>query len=58
MVGIVSLDDFDDRGFRCAVGITDEIVVAFLLDFEFFELGDVPDEYGAATASCHYGYIL
>ena len=58
VVGVVILDDFDDRVFCCAVGITDEIVVSFLFDIELVELVEMPDEYGAATACCHHGHIL
>ena len=58
VVGVVILDDFDDRVFCSTVGVTDEIVVSFLLDIELVELVEMPDEDGAATACCHHGHIL
>ena len=57
VVGVVVVNDLDDRGFGGTVDLADEIVVSFLLDLELVELVVMPDQYGAATACCHHGHI-
>ena len=57
VVRVVVTNDLDDRFFRGAVRVTDEIVMSFFLDLELVEFVEIPDEYGAATARCHHGHI-
>ena len=57
MVGVVLVDDFDDLLFGLAIGVADVIVIALLLDVEFFELVQVSHERSAGAPRRHNRYV-
>ena len=57
VVGIVLVDDLDHGAFRGAIGVADVIVVAFLLDLQLVEVGQVAHQRTARAPRGHHCHI-
>ena len=57
MIGVVSVNSLDHRSFGSKIGVADEIVAAFQLDFQLVEFVEVSNEAVTPAPGGHHGHV-